>query len=410
MDKIYPEEHIQAIANAIRRKNGKSVNYLTSEMAGAIDQLVSYPEPTGTQTITENGIVDVKDKAYADVNVQASATLISKTVTANGEYDAEDDEADGYSDVTVNVPNSYAAADEGKVVSNGALVAQTSTTVTQNGTIDTTLNNEVVVNVQGGGGIQTIARADWNALTTAQKQAYGLVGIVDAASGFMRGDLVYGADYIVMNKYIPNSDEYKVLCEAYVDLYETGDTTWGKGDSPVTFTSAPTLNVDHITMLGNTSGIYGYVDLGANDTPFTAYIVAKSTDGSSYRRLISAFSSRGTGRGIMLYGTNINISSWASDTSTGISSTSDYFVGVIQFAKSGSAKGIAGNADSVSSFVSKSPSAAGRYVTIGRTDTNSSTSNAEPADLDIKYIAVVADVESESAISANVQNLISEFL
>lgn len=69
MDKIYPEEHIQAIANAIRRKNGRSVNYLTSEMAGAIDQLVSYPEPTGTQTITENGIVDVKDKAYADVNV-----------------------------------------------------------------------------------------------------------------------------------------------------------------------------------------------------------------------------------------------------------------------------------------------------------------------------------------------------
>ena len=171
MDKIYPEEHIQAIANAIRRKNGRTVNYLTSEMAGAIDQLMSYPEPTGTQTITENGIVDVKDKAYADVNVQASATLISKTITANGEYDAEDDEADGYSDVTVNVPNSYSASDEGKVVSSGALVAQTSTTKTANGTYDTTENNEVVVNVpqpSGNINITDMQSTDVSAYATAQ--------------------------------------------------------------------------------------------------------------------------------------------------------------------------------------------------------------------------------------------------
>lgn len=196
MDKIYPEEHIQAIANAIRRKNGKSVNYLTSEMAGAIDQLVSYPEPTGTQTITENGIVDVKDKAYADVNVQASATLISKTITANGEYDAEDDEADGYSDVAVNVPNSYAAADEGKVVSNGALVAQTSTTVTQNGTIDTTLNDEVVVNVPVGGGEYIFSQdsptsADGNdGDTFIQYSIAGGAAVVVAVTGGYNGGAV----------------------------------------------------------------------------------------------------------------------------------------------------------------------------------------------------------------------------
>lgn len=33
-----------------------------------------------------------------------SATLITKTITANGTYSAEDDDADGYSSVTVNVP------------------------------------------------------------------------------------------------------------------------------------------------------------------------------------------------------------------------------------------------------------------------------------------------------------------
>ena len=74
----------------------------------------------------------------------------SLSVTENGEYTAPTGKA--YSPVNVNVPNTYVAADEGKVVSNGALVSQTSTSVTQNGTIDTTLNNSVVVDVPTGGG------------------------------------------------------------------------------------------------------------------------------------------------------------------------------------------------------------------------------------------------------------------
>ena len=44
----------------------------------------------------------------------------------------------------------YSAGDEGKVVSNGALVAQSSQNITQNGTYDTTLKNQVVVSVSGG--------------------------------------------------------------------------------------------------------------------------------------------------------------------------------------------------------------------------------------------------------------------
>lgn len=111
------------------------------------------------------------------------AVLKQKMVTQNGTYNASSDSADGYSKVTVNVPasavdagtksitangtgidvigyaavdvavpNTYAAGDEGKVVSNGALVSQTAhAEVTQNGTIDTTLNNSVTVNVSGGG-------------------------------------------------------------------------------------------------------------------------------------------------------------------------------------------------------------------------------------------------------------------
>ena len=36
--------------------------------------------------------------------ISEDATLITKSITHNGTYDAEDDEADGYSSVTVNVP------------------------------------------------------------------------------------------------------------------------------------------------------------------------------------------------------------------------------------------------------------------------------------------------------------------
>lgn len=47
--------------------------------------------------------------------------------------------------------NTYAAADEGKVVKNGALVAQGAVTYTANGTYDTTEKSSVTVNVSGGG-------------------------------------------------------------------------------------------------------------------------------------------------------------------------------------------------------------------------------------------------------------------
>ena len=118
------------------------------------------------------------------IQTGGSATLIEKSITANGTYNASSDSADGYSKVVVSVPasavdtgtksitangnnqdvvgyaavdvavpNTYAAGDEGKVVSNGSLVSQTSDTVTQNGTVDTTLINSLTVAVSGGGGL-----------------------------------------------------------------------------------------------------------------------------------------------------------------------------------------------------------------------------------------------------------------
>ena len=72
-----------------------------------------------------------------DITVEALTVTENKTFTAP--------EGKAYNPVTVNVPNSYTAGDEGKVVSSGALVSQTSMTVTYNGTYDTTLKNSVTV-------------------------------------------------------------------------------------------------------------------------------------------------------------------------------------------------------------------------------------------------------------------------
>lgn len=61
------------IADSIRAKNGTQNTYKPAQMAAAIDAI-----PSG-------------------------GVLGTKTITANGTYDAEDDDLDGYSEVTVNV-------------------------------------------------------------------------------------------------------------------------------------------------------------------------------------------------------------------------------------------------------------------------------------------------------------------
>lgn len=120
--------------------NYASASITTNVPASAVD--------TGTKNISTNGTHDVVGYASASVAVPASVVDSgTKSITSNGTHDVI-----GYASASVAVPNSYSASDEGKVVSNGALVAQTSDTVTQNGTVDTTLIDELTVNVPTGGG------------------------------------------------------------------------------------------------------------------------------------------------------------------------------------------------------------------------------------------------------------------
>lgn len=67
------------------------------------------------------------------------------SITQNG-MTTEDVTEYASAEITVDVPNSYAAGDEGKVVSSGELVSQTSQSITANGSYDTTTKSSVTVN------------------------------------------------------------------------------------------------------------------------------------------------------------------------------------------------------------------------------------------------------------------------
>lgn len=120
-----------------------------TRLATARTDIASAITTKGGTVATGAGFEDFPTAIGTIPSGGGSSTLVEKTITANGTYNPADDNADGYSSVTANVSNTYTAGDEGKVVDNGALVSQTAypSTVTQNGTYDTTLNNSVVVDV-----------------------------------------------------------------------------------------------------------------------------------------------------------------------------------------------------------------------------------------------------------------------
>ena len=108
------DTQLSSIANAIRTKGGTSASLVfPSGFVSAVENI-----PTGV--------------------------LISKTISQNGSYRATDDNADGYSDVIVNV-------------SGGSSPILISKSISQNGTYNPSDDNadaysQVVVNVSGGGG------------------------------------------------------------------------------------------------------------------------------------------------------------------------------------------------------------------------------------------------------------------
>ena len=270
--------------------------------------------------------------------------------------------------------------------------------------------NPVMLGGSGGGGgdVPLLTRAEWNALSTAQKQAYGLLAIQDANSGFDRGELVYGADYVPIGVYLPASNPNDIICEAYTDNFANAET-WGVGAKPIIMQTGlnPTKdtaeNAIYLAIAANDK--YAYVDLGASKTTYTAYGVLKLVSPGSYTRLLSSMAARNAGQGMLVYGSTINVSSWGNDTSTGVSSAN--YVAIAMQYTLGTGAGLA---TSAGTYITKSPANSSQYLTIGRSDLDPSTFNAEPANLYLRYFAVSDAYETEQQIRTNLANLESVFI
>ena len=83
-------------------------------------------------------------------NLQRLITAKGNIATAirnKGGTVASGDGLEDYASDIADIPNTYAEGDEGKVVSSGALVAQSSSSTSSNGTVDTTLINSLAISV-----------------------------------------------------------------------------------------------------------------------------------------------------------------------------------------------------------------------------------------------------------------------
>lgn len=145
------EGYVSAGTSGHVRASGSATSQLPTQSAATITPTQSQQTAVVAGKFTTGDVV--VDPIPSEYIVPTGTKQIS--ITQNGTT-TEDVSAYANAQITANVPNTYAAADEGKVVNNGALVAQGSDTVTQNGTVDTTLINSLTVNVSGGGGGFTI--------------------------------------------------------------------------------------------------------------------------------------------------------------------------------------------------------------------------------------------------------------
>ena len=148
---------------------------MATPLTDGINALTTYAnDVTGASDTTLSDAVHTLGSGYG-----GSATLITKTITANGTYSASDDSADGYSEVTVNVPSSAA--------SSWTKVAETSYQVS----VSTTNTSATVVDTLATGHSE---------IWSSDKIVY--VRVRDTAG--KRNGYFYGSDNFFINPYLKN--------------------------------------------------------------------------------------------------------------------------------------------------------------------------------------------------------------
>lgn len=247
---LVTESYLDDIADAIREKNGSEDTYTPAQMAGAIE----------------------------DIHTADDVVLVNKSITANGTYNPASDSADGYSGVTVSVPNSYSASDEGKVVSSGELVSQSSATKTENGTYDTTLNNEIVIAVPSPVLVQKTITKN-GTYNPASDNADGYSSIVVNVSDGGEGNVQFFGYSDVTFKNTVNDTN---IGNAQTNKITT-EITNPSGTEQIIYTTAPIDLTDKNRVFIifdncqlNTNVTYGGIVLGVKSTIPTSYSDAKT--------------------------------------------------------------------------------------------------------------------------------------
>ena len=250
----------------------------------------------------------------------------------------------------------------------------------------------------GGSGIPLLTRAEWNALSTAQKQAYGLVAVQDASSGFDQGELYNGASYTPT--LLIYSDPNYIITEINENDYTDGKAVWGDwgiiGPEYVTKDASGFVNLP--------ANAQAYYDLSAQNLDLTVYAVIRpiTTTHAVYYFSVPYDLSTGNGAGWISLRGNMAPTTFNYDTETHVPAGNTWFAVAIRISKKTSVASFFMNAAYVSQL---SLANVGSQVLLsggpGNTD--------RKADIDAYYAAVVSGTESDETILGNLQNIMAHY-
>lgn len=162
----------------------------------------------------------------AATGTAAGATLVTKSITANGTYSAEDDNADGYSEVTVNV--------SGGGGSSWTLLAHKEYTFTTEAPTSSTQIDTI-----------TVSAAD------SYRSDKILCGVARKRDFVKQASQHRGTDVFFVNTNIANgtSDTLTMADRGLISYFTNSDGTWGK--SVTGANSRGGLMVDSVALSGN---------------------------------------------------------------------------------------------------------------------------------------------------------------
>lgn len=249
----------------------------------------------------------------------------------------------------------------------------------------------------GGGDVPLLTRAEWDALTTAQKQAYGFVAIKVANSGFYRGDLVYGADY--MSSLLTSSSQSNILAEARCEEYDIQSTNWDR----LTLIK-PTIKSNDRSVILDIDNC-AYYDFGIANVQCTVYAVIKQARTVDYNATAVGLAysvSSGNCPNFFAPSNTMNLytSLYGDDVSTGYS-LGNYLMLVIRIGENKNVRFFVNN------VYTENKTARNSGSIVSFSAANNNLVNSIP--VEAKYLAVVYGAETDIIVSANMQNIMAYY-